>query len=458
MNMFSAYELHEQIETLLREKEFKSLKELFTHENPVDIAEALDGFSEKEITISFRLLSKEQAAEVFVAMESEKQEMLLASFNDKELKEIVDELALDDAVDIVEEMPANVVKRIINQSDPQTRAVINEILKYPKDSAGSIMTIEYVSLKKTWTVKECFDRIRRDAVDKETIYTCYVTDEKRKLLGRITVKTLLLNSYETVIGDIMETNVISVETTADKEFVASQFSKYDLSAIPVVDMEDRIVGIVTVDDALDVMEDEATEDISKMAAVTPSDTPYLEQSIWQIWKNRVPWLLLLMISATFTGLIINYYEATLSSLSTLLFACVPMLMDTGGNAGSQASITIIRGLALDEIRLRDVGKILWKETRVSVLLALVLGITCFAKLQLIDRLLFKYDYTLMLSGVVSLALVATVIIAKVVGCLLPLLARKMKLDPAVVASPFITTIVDALSLIIYCNIALWVLS
>ncbi len=446
------------VKDLLEQRNFTELKALLKDVPPQDIALMLEELDEQSIPIVFRLLSKETAAETFVEMSTTAQQLLLNAFSDTELKAVFDEMFLDDTVDIIEEMPANVVKRIINQSDPQTRAVINEILKYPKDSAGSIMTIEYVSLKKTWTVKECFDRIRRDAVDKETIYTCYVTDEKRKLLGRITVKTLLLNSYETVIGDIMETNVISVETTADKEFVASQFSKYDLSAIPVVDMEDRIVGIVTVDDALDVMEDEATEDISKMAAVTPSDTPYLEQSIWQIWKNRVPWLLLLMISATFTGLIINYYEATLSSLSTLLFACVPMLMDTGGNAGSQASITIIRGLALDEIRLRDVGKILWKETRVSVLLALVLGITCFAKLQLIDRLLFKYDYTLMLSGVVSLALVATVIIAKVVGCLLPLLARKMKLDPAVVASPFITTIVDALSLIIYCNIALWVLS
>lgn len=445
------------VKQLLTERKFAELKQLLKDIPPQDIATMLQDFDEQGIAVIFRLLSKEKAADTFVEMSSTAQQNLINSFSDTELKAIFDEMFLDDTVDIIEEMPASVVKRIINQSDPQTRALINEILQYPKDSAGTIMTVEYVSLKKHWTVKECFDRIRRDAVDKETIYTCYVTDETRHLLGRITVKTLLLNSYETVIGDIMETHVVSAETTADKEYVASLFSKYDLSAIPIVDMEDRIVGIVTVDDALDVMEQEATEDISKMAAVTPSDTPYLEQSVWQIWKNRVPWLLILMISATFTGLIINYYEATLSALSTLLFACVPMLMDTGGNAGSQASITVIRGMALDEIRMRDFGKIVWKEIRVSLMLAVVLALTCFGKLQLIDKLIFGYDYTPLLSLVVSLALFATVVIAKVVGCMLPILARKCKLDPAVVASPFITTIVDALSLIIYCNIALLIL-
>ena len=369
--------MDQDIRNLLEEKKYAEIQKLLKDIKPQDIALMLEEMSDAEIPIVFRLLPKEIAADTFVEMSPDSQKLLINCFTDAELKAVLDDMFLDDTVDVIEEMPANVVKRILNQTDPQSRKWINEVLKYPKDSAGTLMTMEYVNLKKDWTVKQSFDRIRKTAVDKETIYTCYVTDGTRKLIGRVSLRTMMLNSYETVIGDIMETNVISVDTDADKEFVASQFSKYDLNAIPVVDKENRIVGIITVDDAMDVMEDEATEDISMMAAVTPSDTPYLDQSVWRIWLNRVPWLMLLMISATFTGLIINTYEATLSSLSPLLFACIPMLMDTGGNAGSQTSVTIIRGLALDEIHFKDLFKVVWKEIRVSVLLALSLSVVCF---------------------------------------------------------------------------------
>ncbi len=417
---------------------------------PQDVALLLEELPDKDMPIVFRLLSKELAADTFVEMSSESQEMLLNIFSDNELKAIFDEMFLDDTVDIIEEMPASVVKRIINQSDAETRKLINEILQYPRDSAGTIMTVEYVSLKKSWTVQQCFDRIRKTALDKETIYNCYVTDEKRQLIGRVTVKDLLLNGNDVKIDDIMETDVLAVETTDDKEYVAQQISKYDLNAMPVVDKESRIVGIITVDDVLDVMEEEATEDISKMAAVTPSHDSYLEQSVWQIWKNRIPWLLILMISATFTGLIINAYEATLSAL---LFACVPMIMGTGGNAGSQAAVTITRSLAIGEVRASDVLKVLWKELRVALSLGLVLAIACFGKLYLLDGLLFGNPYTWDVCLTVSLALLVTIVLAKLIGCMMPILAKICRLDPAVVASPFITTIVDILSLVLYCAIA-----
>lgn len=444
------------VATLMENKQYHQLSMILRKQRPQDLAILLENQTDTDMIRIFRLLGKELAADTFVEMSTDDQETLLNAFSDAELKSILDEMFLDDTVDIIEEMPANVVKRILHNSAKENRDIINELLKYPADSAGTIMTVEYVSLKAQWTVKQCFDRIRKVAVDKETIYTCYVTDEKRKLLGRITVKTLLLNDYDTVISNIMETNVVAVDTNMDKEDVANILSKYDLSALPVVDMEGRIVGIVTIDDALDVLEEEATEDISKMGAMLPSDEPYLSQSVWHIWKNRIPWLLVLLISATFTGLIINSYESQLNSLlgGTLLFACIPMLMDTGGNAGSQASITIIRSLALGDIKFKDAGKVIWKELRVSILLALVLGIVCFAKLLLIDNLIFGYNYTTTLSAIVSGSLVFTVVIAKLVGCLLPLIAKKCKLDPAVVASPFITTIVDILSLILYCNIAI----
>lgn len=444
----------EKVQQLLEEKKFREIRTIVNDMMPQDCALLLEDLPEKDMPPVFRLLSKENAAETFVEMSTDSQQLLLSVFSDAELKAVFDEMFLDDTVDVIEEMPANVVKRIIAQSDAETRAQINEVLKYPKDSAGTLMTVEYVSLREHWTVKECFDRIRSTALDKETIYVCYVTDDKRKLLGLVTVKDLLLNSYETKIADIMERDVISVETVDDKEFVAQQISKYDLSAIPVVDGEKRIVGIITVDDVLDVMEEEATEDISIMAAVTPSDDSYLEQSVWQIFKNRVPWLLILMLSATFTGLIINHYESTLSAL---LFACVPMLMGTGGNAGSQASVTITRSLAIDEVRPRDVFQVLWKELRVAICLASVLAVTCFAKLYVIDGLLFGNAYTWDVCLTVAIAMFLTIVLAKLVGCLMPILAKVCKLDPAVVASPFITTVVDILSLLIFCGIALAVL-
>ncbi len=443
-------ELVDKASELLQEKNFRAIKGLLENEMPQDVALLLEELPDKDMPIVFRLLSKELAADTFVEMSSESQEMLLNIFSDNELKAIFDEMFLDDTVDIIEEMPASVVKRIINQSDAETRKLINEILQYPRDSAGTIMTVEYVSLKKSWTVQQCFDRIRKTALDKETIYNCYVTDEKRHLIGRVTVKDLLLNGNDVKIDDIMETDVLAVETTDDKEYVAQQISKYDLNAMPVVDKESRIVGIITVDDVLDVMEEEATEDISKMAAVTPSHDSYLEQSVWQIWKNRIPWLLILMISATFTGLIINAYEATLSAL---LFACVPMIMGTGGNAGSQAAVTITRSLAIGEVRASDVLKVLWKELRVALSLGLVLAIACFGKLYLLDGLLFGNPYTWDVCLTVSLALLVTIVLAKLIGCMMPILAKICRLDPAVVASPFITTIVDILSLVLYCAIA-----
>ena len=443
-------ELVDKASELLQEKNFRAIKGLLENEMPQDVALLLEELPDKDMPIVFRLLSKELAADTFVEMSSESQEMLLNIFSDNELKAIFDEMFLDDTVDIIEEMPASVVKRIINQSDAETRKLINEILQYPRDSAGTIMTVEYVSLKTSWTVQQCFDRKRKTALDKETIYNCYVTDEKRHLIGRVTVKDLLLNGNDVKIDDIMETDVLAVETTDDKEYVAQQISKYDLNAMPVVDKESRIVGIITVDDVLDVMEEEATEDISKMAAVTPSHDSYLEQSVWQIWKNRIPWLLILMISATFTGLIINAYEATLSAL---LFACVPMIMGTGGNAGSQAAVTITRSLAIGEVRASDVLKVLWKELRVALSLGLVLAIACFGKLYLLDGLLFGNPYTWDVCLTVSLALLVTIVLAKLIGCMMPILAKICRLDPAVVASPFITTIVDILSLVLYCAIA-----
>lgn len=448
-------ETTEKVKDLLLEKNFREIKDIVNDMMPQDSALLLEELPEKYMPPVFRLLSKENGAETFVEMSSDSQELLLSVFSDAELKAVFDEMFLDDTVDIIEEMPANVVKRIIAQSDAETREQINQILNYPKDSAGTIMTVEYVSLRKHWTVKQCFDRIRATAQDQETIYICYVTDDKRKLQGLVTVKDLLLHDYDTRISDFMETDLISAETTDDKEYVANQISKYDLPALPVVDGENRMVGIITVDDVLDVLEQEATEDMSIMAAVTPSTDTYMEQSVWQIWKNRIPWLLLLMISATFTGLIINTFEARLNVISAVLFACIPMLMDTGGNAGSQASVTIIRGLALDEIHPRDILKVVWKELRVAFMLGLCLAVACFAKLYLIDNLLFGYhDYTWNKNLVISASLFVTIVIAKLVGCIMPLVAKSLKLDPAVVASPFITTIVDALSLIVFCAISI----
>lgn len=448
----------EELGELFKDRRFTELRMKLLDTEAADIAIFLDeSLDEKEQLVFFRLLPKELASDVFVEIDSDTQEKLIKAFTDRELKAVIDDMFLDDTVDIIDEMPANVVKRILKAADPDDRKTINELLEYPDDSAGSLMTPEFVSLSAAMTVSEAFDKIRRTGVNKETIYTCYVTNVKKQLVGVVTVKDLLLSAKDEIIENIMETSIVTLDTVEDKEEVALKFQKYDYIALPVVDKEGCIVGIVTVDDAVDVIQEEATEDIQKMAAILPSDKPYLKTSVWKIWLNRVPWLLLLMVSATFTGLIINGYENRLNALSTLLFACIPMLMDTGGNAGSQASVTVIRSIAVGDLEFKDILKVLWKELRVSILLAATLSVACFCKLLLIDNLIFGYDYTPLLSLVVALSLFATVIIAKIVGCVLPLLAKKCKLDPAVVASPFITTIVDALSLILYCNIALLLL-
>ncbi len=443
--------------TLLGEKKFATLRDILSTMNPADIAGLFARLPEERLPLLFRLLPKELAAETFVEMEPDAQEMLIQGFSDNELKDVLDELYVDDAVDIVEEMPANVVKRILRQADPDMRKMINEILRYPEDSAGSIMTTEYVSLRPNMTVGEAIKRIRRTGVDKETIYTCYVTEGDRQLIGLVTVRTLLLADEDDKISDLMETNIISVHTLDDQEKVAQMFSKYAFLALPVVDGENRLVGIVTFDDAMDVLEEETTEDMEKMAAITPSDRPYLRTDVFSLFKARIPWLLLLMISATFTGIIITSFEDALSAYMVLT-GFIPMLMDTGGNAGSQASVTIIRGLSLNEIQFSDLPRIVWKEIRVAVLCGVVLAATNFVKMMLVDRLLLgNTDLTPIVALVICLTLVLTVFFAKVVGCTLPLLAKKIGFDPAVMASPFITTIVDIISLLVYFQFASMIL-
>ena len=435
---------------MLEEKKYATLRDVLVTMNPSDIAALFADLEEKQIPLMFRLLPKEQAAETFVEMDPEEQALLIRGFSDNELKEVLDELYVDDAADIVEEMPANVVKRILKTADPEMRSSINQILRYPENSAGSIMTTEYVSLRPTMTVEEAILRIRRQGVDKETIYTCYVTGPDRKLIGIVTVKDLLLaEDDETAIEDLMTTNLISVTTHSDQEDVAKMFSKYNFLALPVVDGEDRMVGIVTFDDAMDVMEEETTEDMEIMAGITPSEKTYLKSTPWDLFGHRIPWLMLLMVSATFTGMIISSFEEALGMLPALT-AFIPMLMDTGGNSGSQSSVTVIRALSLDELSLGDLGRVLWKEIRTAVLCALCLGAVCFLKVLLVDRLLMGNEsVSLLVALVVCLTLALTVIIAKVVGCVLPMAAKAMGADPAVMASPFITTIVDALSLLVY---------
>ena len=442
------------IEALIESKKYSTLKEIFvTMQQPADIALTLGELEENRLPLMFRLLPKELAAETFIEMDPEEQELLIRGFSDAELKEVVDELYVDDAVDLIEEMPANVVRRILKSADPEMRRTINELLNYPEDSAGSIMTTEYVSLRPEMTAEEAIKRIRRGAVDKETIYTCYVTDKNRKLIGYVTLKSLILAEDGTQITDIMGTDTISVTTTDDQEEVAGTFQKYDLSALPVVDKEERLVGIVTVDDAIDVMEEEATEDIEKMAAIIPTDKPYLKLTPFDIWKSRIPWLLLLMVSATFTGIIISSFENALAAYVALT-AFIPMLMDTGGNTGSQASVTVIRALSLGDLEFRDFFKVVWKELRVAVLCAVSLAVVNFGKIQLVDVwILGNKSITVTVNLVVCVTLAFTVIVAKLVGCSLPLLAKKLGFDPAVMASPFITTIVDALSLLIYFQVA-----
>ena len=447
------FSLRDTLLKLLDEKRYYSLRDLFNTMNPADIATVFEDIDEARLPLLFRLLPKELAAETFVEMEPELQELLIRGFSDSELKEVIDELYVDDAVDIVEEMPANVVQRILTQAEPEMRKQINEILRYPENSAGSIMTTEYVSLRPNMTVEEAILRIRRTGIDKETIYTCYVT-RGHKLIGLVTVKDLLLcEDDEATIESIMQEHVISVNTLDDQEQVAQMFSKYNFLALPVVDTENRLVGIITFDDAMDVMEDETTEDMEKMAAMLPSEHPYMRSSPFEIWKNRIPWLLLLMVSATLTGLVITKFEDALSAF-TVLTAYIPMLMDTGGNAGSQACVSIIRGISLNEIEFGDLFHVVWKEIRVAVLCGVCLAAACFGKIMLVDHLLLQNtSVTTTVALVVCISMAMTVFMAKVVGSVLPLLAKKIGLDPAVMASPLITTIVDFLSLMAYFSVA-----
>lgn len=439
-------ELTNSIIVLLEGKKYTTLRDILATMNAYDIASLFNELPENSLPLLFRLLPKKLAADTFAEMDGDNQELLIQGFSDNELKDVFDELYLDDAVDIVEEMPASVVKRILKNTDPNTRKMINEILKYPEDCAGSIMTIEYVSLRPKMTVADAIKRIRRTGIDKETIYTCYVTDDNRHLLGLITVKSLLLAEEDDIISDLMETNVIYCHTLEDQETVANHFNNYDFLSLPVVDDEDRLVGIVTVDDAIDVMQDEATEDIKKMAAILPSEKPYLKTTIWDLWKARIPWLLFLMISATFTSTIIASFEDALKS-SVILTAFIPMLMDTGGNAGGQASVTIIRSLSLGDVEFKDTPRILLKEMSVALFCGITLSCANFLKLLYIDRIPF------MVAVVICVTLIVSVLFAKMIGSTLPILAKRLGFDPAVMASPFITTIVDAVSLCIYFKIA-----
>ena len=444
--------LVEKIEDLLSRKQYAPLRDLLLPLEAADIA-ALCGELGEKVPLVFRLLPKELAAEVFVELDSDQQELLIQSFSNTELKEVLDELYLDDTVDIVEEMPANVVKRILRHSDPEMRKSINEILKYPDDSTGSIMTTEFVDLKETMTVEDALKRIRRTGPDKETINICYVIDEQRHLIGVLSIRTLLLAEEDDVIGDIMERNFICVQTLDDQESTARALSKYDFLALPVVDTETRLVGIVTVDDAMDVLQEEVTEDIEKMAAILPSDKPYLKTGVWETWKARTPWLLVLMLSATFTGIILTHFESALMSCA-ILTSFVPMLSGTGGNSGTQASTAVIRALSLGEVHFSDVLRVLWKEFRVALSCGVCLAAANFVKMLLVDRLLLQNPaVTPMVALVVCITLVGTVLCAKLVGCSLPLLAEKIGFDPAVMASPFISTIVDSISLLIYFQVA-----
>lgn len=441
------------LQTLLTDKKYSTIRDILVTMNPADIAAVFSGVEPDKQPLLFRLLPKELAAESFVEMESEEQESLIRGISDKELRQVMDELYVDDAVDIVEEMPANVVQRILAQADPEMRKEINEILQYPEDSAGSVMTTEYVKLTPDMTVGDAILRIRRTGVDKETIYTCYVL-QNRLLVGTVSVKSLLLAPSDLqTIDSIMESNLITVTTHTDQEEVARMMSKYNLLAIPVVDSDNRMVGIVTFDDAMDVVEEETTEDMEIMAGMTPSDKTYLRSSPLDLFIHRIPWLSLLMISATFTGVIISGFEKALASM-TCLAAFIPMLMDTGGNSGSQSSVTVIRALSLGELEFKDLGKVIWKEIRTALICGAVLSVLCVGKILLVDHLIMNNnEVTVMVAVVVGLTLAVTVLCAKIVGCTLPMLAKKLGFDPAVMASPFITTIVDALSLLVYFGIA-----
>ncbi len=435
-----------RLRDMLEKKQYRELRGAFSLFEAPDLAHLFGQFEEKEMLLLFRLLPKDTAAEVFVEMEAEQKESLIISFSDAYLQEVLSELYIDDTVELIEEMPASLVKRILRNADEESREAINRILRYPKDSAGSMMTTEYVRLYKDMTVAEAFESIRRDAYDKETVYTCYVTERNRLLIGVVTVRDLLMAEEDAVIGDIMTENVIFAETMDDRESVANAMSKYDFLALPVVDKGKRLVGIVTYDDASDVLQEEITEDIEKMAAIVPTDKPYLRTGTWETWKSRIPWLMLLLLSATFTGAILSSYESALSKVA-ILTVFIPMLMGTAGNAGSQASVAVIRALSLGEVEMRDVFAVLWKELRVALLCGIALGAVGFGKAVWLDGASMEVAF------VVSLTLALTVLLAKLAGCLLPLGAKRIGLDPAVMASPFITTIVDTLSLLVYFAVA-----
>jgi len=449
------FELEEQIFKLIENRRFVELKEILSEMQPADIAEIFEEAKDKEIPVLFRILPKELAAEVFVEFDSDKQELLLNAFSDNELREVLDELFMDDTVDLIEEMPASVAKRILRHTDANTRRMINQLLAYPDDSAGSIMTTEYIDLKKNMTVDEALDRIRNKGIDTETIYTCYVIDSRRNLLGTVSLRDLLLNKKDCIVKDLMDENVIYANTLDDKGEVVSLFDRYDMLALPVVDKERRLVGLITVDDAIDVMQEEASEDIEKMAAILPSERTYLKTGVFETFRSRIPWLLFLMISATFTGAIISSFEARLAQCIALV-AFIPMLMGTGGNAGSQTSVSVIRALSLGDIEFKDIFKVIWKELRVAVIIGIILGVINFIKLYLVDFLwLHTFDTGVELAqmATICLTLIFVIIVAKMLGAVLPIVAKKLGLDPAVMASPLVTTILDAVSLLIYFGIA-----
>ena len=436
----------EEIRDLLRKGQYTSLRKIIEELNDADIADYMEEMEEEEVIKIFRILPKDTAADVFSYLEIDRQQSIITSLSDKDAARIIDNMMSDDAKELMEEMPANVVKRLIANTSPDTRQAINHLMRYPEDSAGSIMTVEYVDLKEHYTVAQAIDRIRKVGLDSETINICYVLDYKRTLVGTVALRYLLLSDPNAVIGEMMHRNVVSLHTLMDQEEVARQFKKYEFTAMPVVDNEDRLVGIITMDDVVDILEEETTEDIEKMAAVMPSDKPYLRMTVLDAYKKRIPWLLLLMISATFTGSIITSFENELSRY-VVLTAFIPMLMDTGGNSGGQSSATIIRGLSLEEIEFGDWLMVIWKEIRTAVLCGLTLSVCNFVRLMLFDQVGVQVAF------VVCLTLLMAVIVAKMVGSTLPMLAKKIGLDPAVMASPFITTIVDAISLLIYFRVA-----
>ena len=437
----------EALVQLAKEKKYRQLKEALLEMNEVDIAQFIEELDSEERTIIvFRMLPKDLASEVLAELDPEFQEHIINSITDRELSEIIEDLFVDDAVDMLGEMPATIVRRVMENTKPETRKLINQFLNYPENSAGSIMTAEYIGLKKHMTVEECFAYIRKNGIDSETIYTCYVMDSKRRLEGVVTVRNLIMNPSTALLGDIMDDNVIKVSTTTDQEEVVETMIKYDLLSMPVVDSEGRLVGIITVDDVMDVMEEEATEDIEKMAAMLPSEKPYLKTGVFELAKNRIPWLLFLMLSSTLSGAILERYENAFAAIP-LLVSFTPMLMNTGGNSGSQSSAMIIRGMSLGEIEPTDILKVIWKEIRVGLIAGIILAVCNFI------RLLIQYPGNTMISLVVVLSVFVTVVIAKTIGCTLPIAAKVLKADPAIMAGPLITTIVDAVSLIVYFNLA-----